>query len=260
VGGVESEVRSMWLTLVERFKRLRDSFFGNWKIPLVAYVAALKAFLVLGLLGSSLSEAIGSVLLCVGLLLLVYSAIDQFRKKRWVPMSVTLLVMLGGTIVTFLLYALLSTFVTMVDGDHWADDLTIPDGIELHEPMETLPFTTDSAEAVSDLVLFKAAEPGTYYYSVRVKGLEPGSIYLKAYEITQEERLSAESLEARSMLELHSPVNEFTTFRLERSFKIYEGDWGKYYAARFEVWHRPSEGGIEKKLFEKNFKIEGWMH
>jgi hypothetical protein len=40
---------------------------------------------------------------------------------------------------------------------------------------------------------------------------------------------------------------------------IYEGDWGKPYAARFEVWFKPDNGGNEQKLFQKNYKIEGWM-
>ena len=40
---------------------------------------------------------------------------------------------------------------------------------------------------------------------------------------------------------------------------IGEGDWGKYYAARFEVWFDPDSGAPERKLLEKNFKIEGWQ-
>ena len=48
-------------------------------------------------------------------------------------------------------------------------------------------------------------------------------------------------------------------YNSERTFTIYEGDWGKPYAARFEVWFVPASGGQEKKLVEKNFKIEGWM-
>jgi hypothetical protein len=40
---------------------------------------------------------------------------------------------------------------------------------------------------------------------------------------------------------------------------IYEGDWGKPYAARFEVWFTPDAGGPERKLAERIFKIEGWQ-
>ena len=42
-------------------------------------------------------------------------------------------------------------------------------------------------------------------------------------------------------------------------FTIYEGDWGKPYAARFEVWFEPDSGGEPRKLLEEVFKIEGWQ-
>jgi hypothetical protein len=42
-------------------------------------------------------------------------------------------------------------------------------------------------------------------------------------------------------------------------FTIYEGDWGKPYAARFEVWFIPDSGAPEWKLLERVFKIEGWQ-
>jgi hypothetical protein len=48
-------------------------------------------------------------------------------------------------------------------------------------------------------------------------------------------------------------------FESPNYFTIYEGDWGKPYAARFEVWFEPTENGNERKLFEKNFIIEGWQ-
>lgn len=48
-------------------------------------------------------------------------------------------------------------------------------------------------------------------------------------------------------------------FFSEASFTIYEGDWDKPYAARFEVWFVPDSGKPERKLMEKVFKIEGWQ-
>ena len=49
-------------------------------------------------------------------------------------------------------------------------------------------------------------------------------------------------------------------FSSATDFTIYEGDWGKPYAARFELWFKPVNGGHERKLIEKNYKIEGWMN
>ena len=48
-------------------------------------------------------------------------------------------------------------------------------------------------------------------------------------------------------------------FGAKRGFTIYEGDWGKPYAARFEVWFRPDMAKTERKLAERIFKIEGWQ-
>ena len=54
---------------------------------------------------------------------------------------------------------------------------------------------------------------------------------------------------------MHSRVK----FNYENEFKIYEGDWGKPYAARIEVWFCPDFGRTERKLMERVCKIEGWM-
>ena len=47
--------------------------------------------------------------------------------------------------------------------------------------------------------------------------------------------------------------------RLSSKTFDYEGDWGKPYAARLEVWFTPDSGGPDRKLMEKTFKIEGWQ-
>jgi hypothetical protein len=52
------------------------------------------------------------------------------------------------------------------------------------------------------------------------------------------------------------PAERFGT---KAGFTIYEGDWGKPYAARFEVWFKPDSGKTERKLAERIFKIEGWQ-
>ena len=34
-----------------------------------------------------------------------------------------------------------------------------------------------------------------------------------------------------------------------------EGNWGQYYAARFELWFRPDTGAPERKITEKVYRI-----
>jgi hypothetical protein len=48
-------------------------------------------------------------------------------------------------------------------------------------------------------------------------------------------------------------------FGAKAGFTVYEGDWGKPYAARFEVWFEPDSGKGQRKLSERVFKIEGWQ-
>jgi hypothetical protein len=84
-------------------------------------------------------------------------------------------------------------------------------------------------------------------------------IYLKAYEITNENRLSASDFKKYSNEWIGWSDDPSQLFFSNTHFTIYEGDWGKPYAARFEVWFVPDSGGPERKMIEKNFKIEGWQ-
>ena len=63
--------------------------------------------------------------------------------------------------------------------------------------------------------------------------------------------LAAEIVQAETLLR--------EKFLYENGFTIYEGDWGKPYAARIEVWFRPDSGQPERKLLERTCKIEGWQ-
>ena len=48
-------------------------------------------------------------------------------------------------------------------------------------------------------------------------------------------------------------------FSYQVEVTIYEGDWGVYYPARFELWFVPESGLPERKLLEDSFRIEGWQ-
>lgn len=86
-----------------------------------------------------------------------------------------------------------------------------------------------------------------------------GWIYLKAFEITRNEPLFADRLKTETTEWLGWSDDPEEQFLSETHFTIYEGDWGQYYGARFEVWFKPENGGGERKLLERNFKIDGWM-
>jgi len=98
---------------------------------------------------------------------------------------------------------------------------------------------------------------GDYDSQIWINPEEKGMIYLKAYEVTQNIQLSAESLKEESREWIGWSDNPNELFFSTTDFKISEGDRGKPYAARFEVWFVPDSGAAERKLMAKVFKIEG---
>ncbi|MEN3940579.1 hypothetical protein WJU23_04735 [Prosthecobacter sp. SYSU 5D2] len=109
------------------------------------------------------------------------------------------------------------------------------------------------------LTLVTAFQGGIYNARLRANPGEPGQIYLKAFEITRDYRLSSDRLESATNEWIGWSTDAEEQFLSETHFTIYEGDWDQFYGARFEVWFRPDSGAPERKLMEANFKIEGWM-
>ncbi len=102
-------------------------------------------------------------------------------------------------------------------------------------------------------------QPGIYGVAYSLNPGEPGSVYLKAFEVTKGTPLSVDQLEAVSKTRMTWSIEPAERFGAKAGFTIYEGDWGKPYAARFEVWFKPDAGRTERKLAERIFKIEGWQ-
>ena len=102
-------------------------------------------------------------------------------------------------------------------------------------------------------------QPGIYDSIIWVNPGEPGMIFLKAFEVTKGTPLSVDRLQEKSNEWIGWSENPEEMFFSNTHFTIYEGDWGKPYAARFEVWFTPNSGGPERKLMDNVFKIEGWQ-
>jgi len=238
--------------------------FDKWWRPIIFWFTALILVITSESIKSNTLSNVGLLLLAVALLGLIASASFQLFKRRWFKGILTGL-LFGGTIIAFILYGILLFFIETVDGDKWADNLTIPTNIQLDNPIDlTMNYKRpDSMLAVTktsmDLQLYNSFQPGLYEYDFWTGKIESGTIYLKAYEITQEYALSTNRLPKRTSVKVYNPTDSIMRFGTTSDFTIYEGDWGKPYAARFEVWFEPDNGGKERKLFQKNYKIEGWM-
>jgi len=107
--------------------------------------------------------------------------------------------------------------------------------------------------------LLTGMQPGIYVVVYSLNPGEPGSVYLKAFEVTKGTPLSVDRLEAKSKTRMTWSADPSELFGAKAGFTIYEGDWGKPYAARFEVWFKPDSGKADRKLAERIFKIEGWQ-
>ena len=103
------------------------------------------------------------------------------------------------------------------------------------------------------------SEPGIYGVDYLLNPGESGSVYLKAFEVTKGTPLSVDRLKEASLARITGSVDTAERVYPKAGFTVYEGDWGKPYAARSEVWFKPDSGKIEHKLAERIFKIEGWQ-
>lgn len=107
--------------------------------------------------------------------------------------------------------------------------------------------------------LLEGMQPGMYGVAFSLNPGEPGVVYLKAFELTQGTPLSEDDVQGSSETRMTWSADPSEKFGAKSGFTIYEGDWGKPYAARFEVWFKPDSKGPERKLAERIYKIEGWQ-
>ena len=137
-------------------------------------------------------------------------------------------------------------FLGVVDAAEWPDVIKLlPDGsIRKEKP---------------GIELLAAFSPGIYDSVIWANPGEPGMVYLRAFEVTKEHELSKPRLKRYSNERIGWSNDPTEQFFSNTHFTIYEGDWGKPYAARFEVWFIPDSGKPERKLLERVFKIEGWQ-
>ncbi len=239
--------------------------FKIWWRPVLLLLIFIAVTIVGELCNSHIVANIGLGFSMLSLVLLGLSAIIHLVQRKWFEGIASFLIV-GVVVAGILSYATFLYFMEQVDGDKWADNLKIPAGIELNLPKGDLYGMTGDIDTVKpyfpdhmDFEIYNGMQPGIYTYKFWCKNLEPGTIYLKAFEITQEYALSTHRLPDRSSVAVFNNTDSMRQFSCKGDFTIYEGDWGKPYAARFEIWFRPDEKGKERKLMAKNYKIEGWM-
>jgi len=246
------------------FKQIVIYSFDKWWRPLFILIFAGLLLVLSVWRDISFLQIPAFVLFCFAVFILGLSLIFQLWKRRWVNAILTFLI-LGVTVAVSILSTIVLFFIAMDAPDTFADNLKIPTNITISNPVD-MGFDEKKPDSISnikkqniDLQLYNSFQPGLYEYDFWTSKIDSGTVYIKAYEITQNYPLSAERLPSSSSIKIFNPTDTIVKVGTTGHFTIYEGDWGKPYAARFEVWYKPAIGGQERKLFEKNYKIEGWM-
>ena len=139
-------------------------------------------------------------------------------------------------------------FARLAAAKDWQEALPLlpPDAVRHGEPTIEL-FTSD------DSTLFGTS----YNYLARVNPGERGEVYLKVFEVTREQRLSAERVSVCTREAVGWSDDPQETFTCSSWFVLYEGDGKTPYLARLELWFVPANGGMERKLIERQFKVTG---
>ena len=170
---------------------------------------------------------------------------------------------MGALTVAFFIYLLyLGISLAFNPGpDNFGKEHPIPTWLDYNLPLdegEELPYPIDSTAQDTWLQIWNDFQGGMYTYEFHHPALEEGWIYLRCYEATENIPLSPERISAASMVATPSTTS-FSKVVEKQCFTIYPGDWGDYYAARIEVWHKDAKTGKERKLMEKVYRVEGWQ-
>lgn len=238
--------------------------FDKWWRPIIFLCLTVGLLVASEFIDQHSIKDIFFYLFGIGLLTLTVSTIYQLLNKRWLKGILTLLLIIF-TITGFLFYSIVKFLEVQFEPDRFADNLKIPANIQIDSPKYWSSSEIKSERLANqkieepDFKLYISFQPGIFKFDFWSGKLENGTIYLKAYEITQNHALSTNRLSKASSVKVFNPKDSIIRFSATSDFKIYEGDFGKPYAARFEVWFKPDIGGAERKLFEKNYIIEGWQ-
>lgn len=104
-----------------------------------------------------------------------------------------------------------------------------------------------------------SGEGGRYSLHAYINPGEPGYIYLKAFEATQNIPLSVDKLKEATTRYPGWSDNPKEYFLSITKGTIYEGTAGTLYPARIEIWFVPQSGSPERKLNESIYYVEGWQ-
>ncbi len=205
-------------------------------------------------------------------LLIIATFVVAIIKKQY--RNAGRIVGIGGLLIIYTFIVFL--FAGMGEGafDNFGKRHPIPEGMEYEE--------TNVAEGwyscyrtqqewdsvISERKFLLTGGNGIYRYMAYLPPMdEEGDIYLKMYEATTNLPLSEVVVKNRSKIHIlpsdtaiiyQMKENSSWSENMSEALVIDEGSWGDYYAARTELWFRPTKGGEERLIYSKIFRIDGY--
>ncbi len=230
-----------------------------WIFPIVNLVCAL---LIIPSANHNL-WGLTSALFIVFIVLLVIQGIILIyclcKKEWWQSVGSAI-----GCIVCFIAFYIISFIYLIISSsqpDPFGKEHPIPEGMEYEIPLKEIApvdLIIDGFSEKECLQVWNDFQGGLYQYSFYYPELPDGDVFLRCFEVTENIELSTSRLRKASTVKVIGHT-EFGMIADKQSFTIYEGDWGDYYAARIEVWHKNARTEEETKLLEKIYRVEGWM-
>jgi len=223
-----------------------EKYFRIWWIPIISYLVPFGIF-ILGLaFRRDFLIDFALILFYLNILGSIISCVVQVFIRKWYLLFPQL-------IVAGFLFFFVGMIFTYSPPDFYGTHKKIPENIVISEPLDSIPIQSDFNN--NHFVLTGYGQPGIYKYYTDLKPKENGCIFIKAYEVTSNDKLSTSRLKERSKIK----VDSIDSGIFSNDFTIYEGSWGDKYGARFELWFDPKGDKPEYKLTERNYIIEGWM-
>ncbi|WP_338769322.1 hypothetical protein WAF17_09605 [Bernardetia sp. ABR2-2B] len=226
-------------------KEKLTQYFTVWWIPLCFYMIPLLIVIFTPHIKKDWIIDLSLSLFFINFLGTILSSLVHLVTKKWIPAVFQI-------IVSFCLLFFISILFILSPPDNYGVDKEIPKGIEIYEPITEKLVEEDLIK--NNLIIGSYFQPGIYTYYTDFKPKELGYFYIKAFEITSNDRLSEERITRSSKIS----VEDFTNQIYTGEFTIYEGSFGDKYAGRIELWFSP-KNGKEYKITERNYIVEGWM-
>jgi len=251
------------ITFVEITEMKRFIIQYWWALPvLMALLMVLDCLIMIANL--PIIEAIVDWLgVLVGITILV-SWVILLINKQWKKCLYSFLITILAICALSIPVGIISLYAP--SSDNFGRRHKIPDGIEYNIPFDEYSDSTvviDSLDTDTYLQIRNDIQGGIYRYDFYYGPLPAGELFLRCYEVTKNIQLSAKTAWGDRIYESSKvaidSTSSFSKKVNQQRFTIYEGDWGDYYAARIEVWHKDAKTGKETKLMEKVYRVEGWM-